>query len=534
MGKHLHLQISMLFATGTLLFVMFLAWYVYESSYREQLSNVRQATVELMETVAEPATIASYLNQEDMLKDVANGLEKNSIVLSARLTTTQGLEVSAGPQPASDASAYTVQMVLTSPFAGGKVGDLVVTQNKELIEQRAQNTGLTNALTLTIANALVVIFGAIFINSFLTRPITQVATRLHGITPGKDDQLDIPKRHQKNEFGRLINDINYLLSRTKSTIESERNLRQKVEILESKYRRIFEYASSAIFIATPEGEITMTNIAFSKVQMISEKYGRAGNNVCQIFADSSMVKEMLRTAINTRQVVSNDLLFYEKNGGEKWFHAVFIYNETEEQSGEGTIEGILHDITERYMQEKESQRQAERDHLTNLYNRQGVENKLRNHLGRRGGQEDMTLFLMDLDGFKQINDTYGHDSGDMILIEVAKRLQDSCRVTDTIARWGGDEFIVVIYSGYGEEECFAIGHKMLESLTRPIDIGNGKTGVIGASIGVSTLRQNGFDKERLLKSADKAMYEIKEHGKNGTCFYDVENENLSCRMYRPQ
>ncbi len=534
MGKYLHLQISFLFAAGTLLLVLVTARYVYNSSYAQQVADVRQATIELMETVAEPATIASYLNQEDMLKDVTDGLEKNSIILHAKLITTKGVEVFSGPQHSTESSPYTMQMVLTSPFAKGKVGELIVTQNKKLIEQRARETGWTNALTLITVNMLIVFFAAFFINYFLTRAIRKVARRLHNITPGSSDLLEIPQRHRDNEFGRLVGDINHLLERTKQTVDSERDLRKKVEELQVKYRRIFDHACSAIFISTTTGEIEMANIAFDKVRNMSEKPEKLKKNVCRIFADSSLVEEMLRTTVNTRQAVSNDLLFYEKGGEERWFHAVFLFNENKKSDEDSTIEGILYDITDRYIQEKESRRQAERDHLTGLYNRQGVENRLRQHLGRRGGEEDMTLFMLDLDGFKQINDTYGHDVGDTILVKVAKRLLESCRATDTVARWGGDEFVVILYSGYSEDDSFSIGQKILENLTKPIELDNGNTGVVGASIGISTLRQNGFDKKRLLKSADKAMYQVKKRGKNGICFYGVEKDYMNCRMFRPE
>ncbi len=523
----------MLFVAFSLVLVVLLAWYVYNSSYKEQVTNVRQAAMELMQTVAEPATVASYLNQEDMVRDVTDGLVKNSIVRYARLTTPQGLDIFSGHLPSSESSSYTIEMALTSPFAKGKVGSLIVIQNKGLIEQRARRTGWVNALTLIFVNMLVVLFGALFIYTFLTKAIKKAGNQLHNITPGSAEQLDIPKRHQANEFGRLISDINYLLGKTKRTIDSERGLRQKVEELEAKYRRIFEYASGAIVITTPTGEITMSNIAFEKLRQMANATSSSKKNICQIFADTSLVEEMLRTTVHTRQAVSNDLLVYSNDEGERWYHAIFLYSKDKGGENSGTIEGILYDITDRYIQERESQRQAERDHLTHLYNRQGVENMLRKHLGRRKGEEDMTLLMIDLDGFKQINDTYGHDAGDAILVEVAKRLTESCRETDTIARWGGDEFVVILYAGYKEEDCFAIGRKILKSLNAPIDIGNGNTGTVGASIGVSTSQQSGFDKQSLLKNADEAMYETKKRGKNGICIYNEEQEKASCMMYRP-
>lgn len=534
MFRHLHFQISIILAAGTLLVILFAAWNVYNTSYQDQVASVRQATVELMETVAEPATVASYLNQEDMLKDVTTGLEKNSIVSRASLVTTQGIEVSAGPKLEKNPS-YTIHMILTSPFAGGKVGELIVVQNKELIQQRAAQTGRTNAGTLVVVALLVVIFVTAFIYSFLTQPIKRLAATLHSIVPGSDKRLDTPQFHSKNELGTLIRDINQLLQRTEQTISSERTLRQKFEFLETRYRTIFEHASAAIFLTDPTGHVMTGNPAFERLRNLSEKPEQLKENICKIFADESMVEEMLRATISKRQAISRDLLLYQENGNELWVHAVFLYSEQSDQSETGIIEGILYDITQRRIQEHQSKLKAERDHLTDLYNRLGVETKLRQVLGRRGGksgQENITMFLLDLDGFKDVNDTYGHDAGDCILVEIAKRLTSISRSTDTVARWGGDEFVIILYGSYDMETCFNIGQKMLENIIKPIDLGHGNFGSIGASIGVSTLEENMFNKNLLLKSADTAMYQVKKKGKNGVCFYNVKHNTFEYRMFK--
>lgn len=158
---------------------------------------------------------------------------------------------------------------------------------------------------------------------------------------------------------------------------------------------------------------------------------------------------------------------------------------------------------------------AHYDGLTSLPNRflfkEYLDLALRN--ARRHGNKFAVLFL-DLDKFKEINDTLGHDAGDLVLCEMAKRLRNCLRHTDKIARMGGDEFYVLIEELDDSRYAADVAQKLLEAACRPIEIG-GKEWRLSVSIGIAIYPDDGSDGQALLKNADKAMYHAKDMGKNG-------------------
>lgn len=173
------------------------------------------------------------------------------------------------------------------------------------------------------------------------------------------------------------------------------------------------------------------------------------------------------------------------------------------------------------------------DSLTNLPNRSGFENHVTMTLSRLNRQNDMLTFLyLDLDGFKFVNDTYGHPVGDLLLIQVGKRLKNSVRTNELVARFGGDEFAIVIQTSKENhrKQVITVCDRILESLNRPFVL-NGDTANIGCSIGCSTWPNQSLSVDELINFADEALYEAKRNGKNQYFFYDEiigkvnENEN---------
>ncbi|MFW6088418.1 MAG: putative bifunctional diguanylate cyclase/phosphodiesterase [Gemmatimonadota bacterium] len=165
---------------------------------------------------------------------------------------------------------------------------------------------------------------------------------------------------------------------------------------------------------------------------------------------------------------------------------------------------------------------AYHDSLTGLPNRtflgKLIEDRVR--LASRYGQRFAVLFL-DLDGFKQINDTLGHDAGDDLLREVAERLEATLRDSDVVARMGGDEFVVLLPTIENEEQVASVARKVLGSLAQPFIL-LGEKFTVTASVGVSLFPQDGDDVQALMKNADIAMYEAKEAGKNAFRFFSQQ------------
>lgn len=180
-------------------------------------------------------------------------------------------------------------------------------------------------------------------------------------------------------------------------------------------------------------------------------------------------------------------------------------------------------------QELESERNRHReralhDHLTNLPNRYQMEQRLEQAMARarRHGRLGAGLFI-DLDRFKPVNDTHGHEAGDRVLRQVAKRLQACVRETDTVARMGGDEFFVLLEDLETSERIHEVALRIIETLSRPFPIDEQDPGspvvTVGASIGICEFPDMTASPSQVIDHSDRAMYEVKRSGRNGYCFH---------------
>jgi diguanylate cyclase (GGDEF)-like protein/PAS domain S-box-containing protein len=176
--------------------------------------------------------------------------------------------------------------------------------------------------------------------------------------------------------------------------------------------------------------------------------------------------------------------------------------------------GVLSDITSAKEYEERLERIAHYDVLTGIPNRSLLADRM--SLAIAQTQRSRTLLgvcYLDLDGFKPVNDTYGHEVGDLLLVEVAERLRACLRGGDTVARLGGDEFVLLLLGLDSIQECRLALERILEALRRPMEV-SGHRVEVSASIGVSLYPQDNADADTLLRHADMAMYQAKQLGKN--------------------
>jgi len=170
--------------------------------------------------------------------------------------------------------------------------------------------------------------------------------------------------------------------------------------------------------------------------------------------------------------------------------------------------------------EHEIEHMAHFDTLTELPNRSLLLDRLQQLIiASTRGKETFALMFIDLDGFKAVNDTFGHDMGDAVLQKTAQRLRDSLRKMDTAARIGGDEFVVLVTDQKETATAKIVAEKIIASLNQPFDL-MGEHPQIGASIGISIFPSDGDTSDELINNADAAMYLAKTSGKNGYRFYD--------------
>lgn len=192
------------------------------------------------------------------------------------------------------------------------------------------------------------------------------------------------------------------------------------------------------------------------------------------------------------------------------------------------IRGVLQDITREREAEEQVRRLAEKDALTGLANRWRLQTHLEESLdaARETGQRVGVLYL-DLDGFKSINDRWGHRAGDQLLLQVAERIQGAVRPGDLVARLGGDEFVVV-QSGLPEDAARAaetiqrLATRLITLLRRSYDLGDGREGIVSASAGLALFPTDAADASGLLECADTALYRTKLAGRNGWSSFSFE------------
>ena len=194
-----------------------------------------------------------------------------------------------------------------------------------------------------------------------------------------------------------------------------------------------------------------------------------------------------------------------------------------------SIENLEHRVEERTraLQDEVSERRraeemlrhvATHDGLTDLPNRSLMMDRLDNAIARaKRNKSKCAVIFLDLDGFKPINDTLGHDKGDLVLREAATRLSECIRDSDTAARFGGDEFVLVLSDLNTAEDSAMVAKKVLSVLTEPIELSD-HTVQVGASIGIALYPDHGHNAEAVLKHADIAMYDVKDSGKNNYAF----------------
>lgn len=179
------------------------------------------------------------------------------------------------------------------------------------------------------------------------------------------------------------------------------------------------------------------------------------------------------------------------------------------------------DVTEQRRQQALIAHLAHHDPLTDLPNRVLMLDRLSQALARVKRGDVMALFYLDLDRFKPVNDTYGHAVGDALLVEVAKRFKAATRETDTVARVGGDEFVVLQSGVRLVSDIEVLADRLVQSVSGDYRIG-GHSLDIGVSIGIAIAPVDGFDPDELMKKADKALYRCKARGGVDYCFYAAE------------
>ncbi len=291
---------------------------------------------------------------------------------------------------------------------------------------------------------------------------------------------------------------------------------------EARYRLLFEQNAAGVCLATISGRIINCNSTFA--EMVGYAIDELTNRELQdLFERVSVVEEIRRHLHETPTLRGLEIELRRRDG----VRVSALANVS--LLGRGERE-LLHmtavDISDRKRAEEQIEFHAYHDTLTELPNRRLFGDRLElSLLAAKRARGNVAVLFVDLDRFKTINDTFGHSIADALLVEIAQRLRSCVRQTDTVARFGGDEFTIILPDLHQPEDAARVAEKILESVVEPAAVG-GATIEISVSVGVAVYPYDGTDSDTLLRNADKAMYRAKEAGRNT---YQLCTEQMKAR-----
>ena len=279
-------------------------------------------------------------------------------------------------------------------------------------------------------------------------------------------------------------------------------------------RKVAEHIPCLVFEGDRQGCCLFANRGFEKFFVLPVD-GAVGSHISEfVEPDSAGGFAPYQEAVLRGEVV--EFLTRKRSAEGAWrnFDVTLVPKHAAE--GEDVVGwyGLMYDVTRREQEISELRDKAMHDALTGLANRLFLDDRLAHTVERAArAQTSAAVMVIDLDRFKEVNDTLGHAAGDQLLCQVARRLEVSVRSADTVARCGGDEFVIVIEGIKSLDSAEAVAAKILVELALPFMLGK-ETARIGGSIGVAVYPDAGHTADELLRAADLAMYEAKAAGRN--------------------
>lgn len=346
----------------------------------------------------------------------------------------------------------------------------------------------------------------------LLKPVVELATVARRFAAGQT--VPVPSRLRADEIGELARGLAAWQQATADRLESE-----------ARFRAIFDKAIIGVARLDLEGRVLETNPALVRILGYDDPELRG--RVLDDFMDPADAQRRIFASIQERTdaSVQRDLKYVRKDGTPIWGASIasLVRGSTQQPP---FVLAMIEDVTERVAQQRALEHQALHDGLTGLPNRVLLRDRLQQAIlnGQREG-EGVALLLMDLDRFKDVNDTFGHHHGDALLKVVGARLATVLRSSDTVARLGGDEFAVVLPGLHDQGAANQCASKILQALEQPFNL-EGQTLAVAASIGIAVFPDHGADAETLIRHADIAMY-VAKRGSGGYAVYTVEDDQQS-------
>jgi diguanylate cyclase (GGDEF)-like protein/PAS domain S-box-containing protein len=466
---------------------------------------------ELLSTVEKTVSIACFVKDDALARDIVSGLMVNHVVAGARIMVDGSVLYE--QMPASDTPDARATLSITrqihSPFDPDEVvGEIALYASESTLQALAWSYARYVLYVLGLEVALVALAVAWVVYNLITRPIKSISDELHRLELRTGMRLHVPLRNKQDELGRLVSDVNALIAKLTTLIDTERTLRMEREASERRLALIFEKVDAGIFEVERNGLLHSWNPAFVRTLGAPPEPPQ----LQALIPCYEHVRTLIDESLASGEPRETDLELRRPDGHTQWAELSLTPVDAR------MLQGVINDITERKRAELAAQQLAQRDTLTGLLNRRGLEAGLKAVFERREREPlPVALMMMDLDYFKKANDTYGHAAGDILLKRVAEILERTVRRTDLVARLGGDEFVIALVNTDSPAKAEQIAQAMIAEIRKPIVIDGGVQVHIGASVGIA-MAGAGEGSAAVLQRADEGLYAAKEAGRCRVAF----------------
>lgn len=510
--------------------------YQAKLSFTEDMNRSgEERTTLIAESLTNLIVAYDYSNIESLAERIVKLQDVQQIKIMNRAGRVMSSRTSSSYKP----NAKGVTFVSSVVFLGDSIGSIELTLSLDRLEQKISETYRNLAFFLIFFAAL---FGSLIyatVSYLIVKPLSHLSEAANQLALG--DFTAVLPADTGDELGKMVSAFSSMRESRRSVENELNSLNASLEAIVEK--RIAELRDSETYVHAVldnvnEGIIVMdsTGLIMSFNPAAEKIFGYTSAEILQkgfktlISGENAELSGIYkaysdRTASDPAIGVIREIVGLRKDFSafplELKTSQIVIQNKT-------VFITTARDITDRKDAEQRINYMASHDSLTKLPNRTLLQDRIQQtlaHNHRRG--KKAALIFVDLDKFKVINDTLGHDIGDSLLQEAAARLVSCVRSEDTVARQGGDEFIVLLSTISHADDAGSIAQKIIDSINLPFNI-QGKELHIGASIGIAAYPEDGDNMETLLKNSDIAMYHAKESGRGNYQFFSAEmNEHAT-------
>lgn len=502
------------------------------SDYRQDVSRVDERMAVIETSYMTSLSRSLWALDQKLLKVQMEGILSLPDIKHLRLQIYPDSEIVMGEEPREGSSMVRTFELVHDGAEVYQLGTLTITASMEAIYHSLQRKVVVILSTQAAKTFILSILILWIFQYFVTRHLGTMAAYARNFSV---DSLDQPlaldrsdsESHRNDELGQVTEAINQMRERLADDLRQQDQDAQEIR----KLSLAIEQSPSSVLICDRHWQVEYANSKFSQLtghsieEIVGQHPGMITSDALSS-RDNQQLWQSICTQVQRVGVWQGEVHSARRNGERFWEQV--ICTPIRAESGEPTHYLILgEDISIRKRYEQQLLRQANYDILTGLPNRMLALDRLKLALAqaRRDGNLVAVMFL-DLDNFKNINDTMGHDAGDSLLIEAARRVSSCLRGTSTVARLGGDEFLVILPGLKETDSAEQVADRILQTFLPPFHLG-GQEVFVSTSIGIAIYPSDSDNSSNLLQNADAAMYEAKANGKSSFKRFSPEMKEVS-------